>query len=130
MNTVGKYLATITYVALPGGSAVKTLPANAGDLGSILGLRRSPGRGHSNPLLYSCLEDPMDGGAWRVQSMGSQSRTGLSMSGSLVWKLAVVCRYSSVVLLVCSEGQPVAFSNLPLPNYYYFLCSGKEVGVQ
>ena len=46
---------------------VKNLPANAGDIrdaGSIPGLGRSPGEGHSNPLQYSCLENPMDRGAW------------------------------------------------------------------
>ena len=48
---------------------VKNLPANAGgisDLGSIPGLGRSPGGGHGNPLQYSCLENPMDRGAWRA----------------------------------------------------------------
>ena len=37
---------------------------NTGDLGSIPGLGRTPGGGHGNPLQYSCLENPMDGGAW------------------------------------------------------------------
>ena len=37
---------------------------DAGDVGSIPGLGRSPGGGHSNPLEYFCLENPMDGGAW------------------------------------------------------------------
>ena len=44
--------------------AVKNPPANAGDLGSIPGLGRSPGEGHGNPLQYSCLENPTDRGAW------------------------------------------------------------------
>ena len=47
--------------------AVKNLPANAEDLrdaGSIPGSGRSPGGGHGNPLQYSCLENPMDRGAW------------------------------------------------------------------
>ena len=39
---------------------VKNLPANAGDTSSIPGSGRSPGRGHGNPLQYSCLENPMD----------------------------------------------------------------------
>ena len=37
---------------------------NVGDLGSIPGLGRSPGEGNGNPLQYSCLENPMDGGVW------------------------------------------------------------------
>ena len=50
-----------------GGEVVKNPPANAGDLrdiGSIPGLGRSPGEGNGNPLQYSCLENPMEGGAW------------------------------------------------------------------
>ena len=46
---------------------VKNLPVNAGDIrdvGSVPGLGRSPGGGHGNPLQYSCLEYPMDRGAW------------------------------------------------------------------
>ena len=48
----------------PGGSDGKATSCNAGDLGSILGSGRSPGEGNGNPLPYSCLENPMDGGAW------------------------------------------------------------------
>ena len=43
---------------------VKHLAYNAGDLGSIPGSGKSPGEGNGNPLQYSCLENPMDGGAW------------------------------------------------------------------
>ena len=50
-------------VGFPGGSAVKNLPANAEDAGSIPGLGRSPGEGNGNPLQYSCLENPTDRGA-------------------------------------------------------------------
>ena len=59
-------------MGFPGGSLVKNPPANAGDVGSISGLGRSPGEGTGNPLQYSCLENPMDGGAWWLQSVGSQ----------------------------------------------------------
>ena len=48
---------------------VKNLSANAGDIremGSIPGSGRSPGKRNDNPLQYSCLEDPMDRGAWWV----------------------------------------------------------------
>ena len=48
---------------------VKNPPASAGDirdLDSIPGLGRSPGGGHSNPLQYSCLENPMNRGAWQA----------------------------------------------------------------
>ena len=48
----------------PGGSGGKASTHNAGDLGSIPGSGRSPGEGSGNPLQYSCLENPMNGGAW------------------------------------------------------------------
>ena len=47
-----------------GGSDGKASAYNAGDLGSIPGLGRSSGEGNGNPLQYSCLENPVDGGAW------------------------------------------------------------------
>ena len=51
-------------LGFPGGSEVKVSACNVGDLGSIPGLGRSPGEGNGNPLQYSCLENPMDRGAW------------------------------------------------------------------
>ena len=48
----------------PGGSDSKASAYNVGDLGSVPGLGRSPGEGNGNPLQYSHLENPMDGGAW------------------------------------------------------------------
>ena len=54
----------------PDGSVVKNLPAKAGDKGSIPGSGRSPGGRHGNPLQYSCLENPMDRGAWRATVHG------------------------------------------------------------
>ena len=53
----------------------KESPCNVRDLGSIPGLGRSPGGRHGNPLQCSCLENPMDRGAW--QAMVSKSRTQL-----------------------------------------------------
>ena len=47
-----------------GSSDGKVSAYNMGDLGSIPGLGRSPGEGNGNPLQYSCLENPMDQGAW------------------------------------------------------------------
>ena len=54
---------------------VKNPSADVGDIrdvGSIPGSGRSPGGGHGNPLQYSCLKNPMDGGAWRATVHGSQ----------------------------------------------------------
>ena len=63
-------------MGFPGSSMVKNPPANAGDagdMGSIPGSGRSHGEGNGNLLQYSCLENPMDRGAWQAtQSMGLQ----------------------------------------------------------
>ena len=65
--------------ALPGGRVAKNPPANTGDVGSIPGLGRSPGTGNGNPLLYSCLENQMDRGAWwATVHRVAKSRTRLS----------------------------------------------------
>ena len=67
----------------PGGSDSKASVYNVRDLGSIPGLGRFPGEGNGNPLQYSCLENPMDRGAWcRLLSMGSQ-RVGHDWATSL-----------------------------------------------
>ena len=58
-----------------GGSDGDESACNAGELGSIPGLRRSPEEGNGNPLQYSCLENPMDRGAWGATVHGvAQSR--------------------------------------------------------
>ena len=51
----------------PGGSVVKNLPANVGDVDFIPGEGRSLVEGNGNPLQYSCQENPMNRGAWWVQ---------------------------------------------------------------
>ena len=76
---------------------VKNPPASAGDvryLGSIPGLGRSPGGGHGNPLQYSCLENPMDRGAWRVTvpgvaelDMRTHWVTSILLSIDVLWEL-------------------------------------------
>ena len=66
-------------MGFPGGSAGKESTCNAGDLGSVPGSGRSSGGGHGKPLQYSCLENPMDRGAWRAAVRGvSKSQTQLS----------------------------------------------------
>ena len=63
-------------VCFPGGSDGKASVYNAGDLGSIPGLGRSPGEGSGTPLQNSCLENPTDGGAWWATVHGvAKSRT-------------------------------------------------------
>ena len=90
----------IKVLGFPGGSVVKNPPANAGDVGSISGLGRSPGGENGNPLQYSCLEKSclMHRGTWRAKSIGSQtSRTQLSNSTHARIKGLLYAKHSSSV---------------------------------
>ena len=69
----------LVYVGFPGGSEVKASACSEGDLRLIPGSGRSPGEGNGNSLQYSCLENPMDGGAWwATVHRVAKSRTRLS----------------------------------------------------
>ena len=57
-------------MGFPGSSVVKNPPANAGDMGSFPGSGRSSREGNGNPLQYSCLENPIDKGAWWAADHG------------------------------------------------------------
>ena len=74
--------------SFPGGSEVKASACNVGDLGSIPGSGRSPGEGNGNLLQSSCLENPMDRGAWWATVHGvAKSQTRLSdFTHSLTWE--------------------------------------------
>ena len=85
INSVEQTVFVYMHVCMggvPGGSVVEKSPANAGDTGdtgSIPGLGRSPGEGNGNPLRYSCLENPVDRGAWwATVHEGPKSQTQLS----------------------------------------------------
>ena len=66
-QTSTAYINICIYIQdFPGDSDGKASAYNAGDLGSIPGQGRSSGEGNGNPLQYSCLENPMDGGAWQA----------------------------------------------------------------
>ena len=62
--TLGAIIQHVFQALLLGGSDSKGSAYNAGDPGSIPGSGRSPGEGNNNPLQYSGLENPMDGGPW------------------------------------------------------------------
>ena len=72
VKQTGKRIASHTFhhTGFPGGSDGKESACNAGGLDLIPGSGRSPGGGHGNPLQYSCLENPMDRGAWRATVHG------------------------------------------------------------
>ena len=75
------YIYTHIYIlrGFPHSSVRKEPACNVGDTGSIPGLGRSPGEGNGNPLQYSCLENPMDRGAWQAIVHGvAESQTQLN----------------------------------------------------
>ena len=77
----------------PGGLAGKASTCNEGDLGSTPGSGRSPGEENGTPLQYSCLENPMDGGAWEAAVHGVvKSRTWLSEFNSLHFTFGKIWR--------------------------------------
>ena len=64
LRPAANWMRPITLLGLPGGSDGKESACNAGDPGLMPELGRSTGEGNGNPLQYSCLENPMDRGAW------------------------------------------------------------------
>ena len=64
------FMSVSFILGFPGGSDGKESVCNVGDLGLIPVLGRPPGEGNGNPFQYSCLENPIDGGAWRATVHG------------------------------------------------------------
>ena len=97
------FLKPFTYLGFPGGSNDKESACSAGDLGSISGSARSPGEGNGNPLQYSCLENPMDRGAWWA------SVPGAAKSQTRLKRLTCTCSETCAASLApraCSARSP------------------------
>ena len=87
--------------SFPGGAVVKNLPDNAGDVGSIPGSGRSPGRGNGNPLQYSCLDNFMDRGVLQatVPGVSKESDKTEQLNDSNKWSITFTnCEYYVVDL--------------------------------
>ena len=69
------FLHSVLFKGFLGGAVVKNPPANSGDLELIPGSGRSPGEGNGDPLQYSCLENPMDAGAWWITVHGGHKES-------------------------------------------------------
>ena len=113
-----------------GGSVVKNLPANVGDTGWILGSGRSPGKGHGNPLQYSCLQNPMDRDDWWATVQGvTKSLIQLSIHAqgdvifySLVTKFWVIMGINCTFSLLTWNSQILSpLKMLPHLNCEYSL---------
>ena len=100
----------------PGGSDSKASACMAGDLGSIPGSGRCPGEGNGNPLQYSCLENPMDGGVWWVTVHGAaKSRTRLSdFTFFLSFRLWETSQTSEEPIIYCVEFETRKDKNVKL----------------
>ena len=72
-------------LGFPGGSDGKESPCNVRDWGSVHGLGRSPGEGHGIPLQYSCLDNPMDRGAWWATDHKVVKSWTRQSSGTAAW---------------------------------------------
>ena len=119
------------WLGFPGGSEGKSA-CNAGDPGSILGLGRSPGEGNGNPLQYSGLENPMDRGAWWLQSLGSQSVGHFTLFRTFLETLscAFVCS-GCVALKTALSACPATPGprSVPLGSCDYCYCCSSHVDV-
>ena len=99
----------------PGLLMVKNPPANAGDIGdmgSIPGLGKSPGGGHGNPLQYSCLENPMDRGAWwatvyRVTNIQTQLKQLSTHAGSGMTETLWMSHFLRVLAFIINNDHKV-----------------------
>ena len=87
-------------MGLPWGLSSKESACNAGDMGSIPGVGRSPGEGHGNPLQHSCLESPRDRAAQRatVHGVAKESDTTEQLHNSNTY---ITCPVWETVKLVC-----------------------------
>ena len=96
---------------------VKNQPANArnaGDVGSVLELERSPGGGHSNPLQYSCLEKPMDRGAWwATVHRVTKNQTPLSDRHTQINCSCIIIIIFQIITIPPSMSQLVVFGCSP-----------------
>ena len=70
LTRLSNFTFTLSLLGFPGDSAGKESACNAGDQGSIPASGRSAGEGNGNPLQHSCLENPMDRGAWQATVCG------------------------------------------------------------
>ena len=111
------------FVWTRGGTDGKVSAYNAGDPGSIPGSGRSPGEGNGTPLQYSCLENPMDGGAWEATVHGvAKSRTRLSdftfvWTYGYNWVFYLFTELTELTLCLSFCGTTTLFSKMAVPFY-------------
>ena len=119
-----KILVLATMWGSPGASAGKESTFNEGDLGLIPGLGRSPGEGNGYPVQYSCLENPMDRGAWKapvhramkIQTQLKQLSTHAHHRSKALVKIVVYTSPSSYSLLnILQSAFPHYYTEIIVP---------------
>ena len=89
---ISSNISLLPYYAFPGGSDSKEIACSAGDLGLIPRSGKFPGEGNSNPLQYSCLENPMNRGAWQAIVHGL-TKSGTRLHHFTFHFLQIYCSY-------------------------------------
>ena len=116
----------------PGGSDSKASACDAEDPGSIPGSGRSPGEGNGNPLQYSCLENPMDEGAWWATVHGvAKSQTRLSDFTSLqkIQTVSLPSRGKRIIKLIKKSMILYTFFHLEIDTCFTYTCMSTYVYV-
>ena len=93
------------FMGFPCGSDGKASARNVGDPGSIPGSGRSPGEGNGSPLQYSCLENPMDGGAWWATVHGVTKRRTRLSSFTFTFTFRTVDRDVGYTTFIGNQGR-------------------------
>jgi hypothetical protein len=108
-------------VDFPGGSHGKKSTCNAGDMGSLSGLGRSPGEGNGNSLQYSCLENPMDRKAWQPLVYGvTGSWTQLNSFTFFIFAYSGILEYSRLLYVDILPKDFTKHTVIILIFYRYF----------
>ena len=108
-------------------SEVKASAWNVGDLGSIPGLGRSPGEGSGNPFQYSCLENPMDRGAWRATDhrvAKSQTQLKRPSTHTHVWESWFAALFQTKAKKSCPHLFPL--SSLSHASFFFSLYNSND----
>ena len=110
------------FLGFPGGLDGKESACSAGDLGSIPGSGRSPGEGNSNPLQYSCLENPVDGGVWSATVHGIAKAQLSDFSFFLSLSLPTPLTPVSIYLPIYHLFYLSSISLSTYLSFIYYLC--------
>ena len=108
-------------MGFPGGSDSKESVCNAGDLGSIPGLERSPGERNGNPRQYSCLENSMGRGTWQATVHGV-TKSWIQLSDTFTF--STICSWKILVVIGLGDGYVTTFTKWHKPSLVILVVIG------